>query len=174
MSYYPNSTFSVKTPSPSFINALNTLPHEVIDRTTNIGLGNTGTAIPTSYLVAGNVFISPTGVGNVYTLPTAAQILATFGQPLGVPNLQPNDVLIFHVINNGLWPAAVVTSTTGGDGSAVWCQPASATGVGSGGYTGALGLGHGTPVYIQITAVSPGNVTNGLIVSATGSYTIYS
>ena len=128
-------------------------------------VGPTGINIPPLYLAGPCISVTPSSVGQNYTLPTASQILQVFGRNLesGIPRFGPGTIMELQVINRGTYTCALVSNPTGGDGTAVLC------------YTGAYGLGTGvvplagypTHVYLEWIQVYGG--PNG----ATGYYSIY-
>lgn len=131
-------------------------------------LGNAAAAIPPSALVCDTIVVSPTGTNSVtYTLPTAAAILSSFGEELGVSKLAAGDLLKLRVVNRGITPAYISSAITGGDGTIVIALPAG-TGSTSPLYTGTVAaIGHSTSLTLEWLTVSSG--ANG----STGTFSIY-
>lgn len=128
-------------------------------------VGNTGAAIPLTFILGDTIVISPSTVNQTYTLPSASQILSEFGKSIdtGVPKLAAGDCLQLKIVNRGAFAGYILTSPTGGDGSALLAY----TG-GAAASTGAIAIsGKLTTMYLELTAV------NGGVNGATGAYTIY-
>jgi hypothetical protein len=183
MSYslLPNQSFSIK--QNTLLNRVNALPPSSVERAVQVNLGATGVAIPPTFIPGGYLFMSPfTGAtgpvvtvpnGQIYTLPTAATLLSELGEPLGVSQIVPGEVIVLTAVNRGTFPAYIVGST-GTDGTFVEV-PAPVI------LTGATGsvvpLGTGLRFAIEFTSVSPGSVNGnnniGTITLSTGAYTLY-
>jgi hypothetical protein len=149
-----------------------------LSRTTQFNLGASGSAIPVSSVLSGHVFVSPvtgasgpagfTGaIGQIYSLPTAAGLLASIGGKYGKSNVSSGNVLDFTIINKGTVPA-FITGSTGADSTFITVPPATA----NSGPTGAQPAGSVKNAHLEFTNVSSG-LLNGLITSPTGSYTLY-
>ena len=120
-------------------------------------LGPVSATIKPITLAAPCMSMVPISAAQVYTLPTAAQILQVFGRNLesGQSRLYAGTVMELQFMNRGAFPCEVSSNTTGGGGAAIVC----ATGDGYGGM--------GTKIFLEFTSVSSG--LNG----CTGDYVIY-
>ena len=166
----PPQYFGVRVPNP-VINS-NSLPALVTQRVNPVSLGNTAAAVPVNALFDSMFVVSPNGGSNAatgtnYTLPSASNLLAAFGAPLGQSKLGVGDCLLLRVNNKGTSPAYIVSNSSGGDGSAVIAYANGNTGSYSGQGTGSAGQGKTTLVTLEWLQVNSG--TNG----ATGLYTVY-
>jgi len=167
----PPQSFSVRNPVNSV--KINRAQPLVTRRVAPQNLGNVASAVPVSALVDNMFVVAPTGAsinapGVVFTLPSATNILAVFGEELGVSKLAAGDQLIFSVNNKGTSPAYVASNSSGGDGSAVIALPNGNTGAYSGQGTGTLtNVGHVTQFVLEWLQVNSGS--NG----ATGLYAVY-
>lgn len=143
---------------------------------TSVNLGNTGTAVPVSSILSGNVVITPTTANQTYTLPDCPTLLSTFGEVYGNPSLQAGNSLTFNVVNKGSQDAVIAASPTGSDNTQIVCS----TGTSIGNFTGAVPpIGKVTQVTIDITNVYPGQSQPEedeyarVYLNATGTYSIY-
>lgn len=137
----------------------------------NQNQGSVSALIPATALQGHTISLSPTGANQVFTLPTAAQILYEYGVGIDsqVPKLVVGSQHLIHFNNRGTSPAYLASSNTGGDGSALILNNAAAV---SSSYTGTVvPVGLSTPVYLEWLQVSPGSIGGN---GATGLYTIYS
>jgi len=167
----PPQYFGVRIPNP--VVRSNALPALVTERVNPLNAGAVATTIPVNFLLDSMFIVTPTGANNnapgvVYTLPTAANLLAAFGAPLGQSKLAAGDMLIFRVNNKGTSPAYIASNSVGGDGSAVIAYANGNTGSYSGQSTGTItNIGKCTDLTLEWLQVNSG--TNG----ATGLYTLY-
>jgi hypothetical protein len=120
-------------------------------------LGPVSVAIKPIALAAPCMSMAPASAAQVYTLPTAAQILQVFGRNMesGKSRMYAGTVMELQFMNRGAFPCTVSATAAGGDGSYITC----ATGDG---YSGM-----GTKIFLEFTSVSSG--LNG----CTGDYVIY-
>jgi hypothetical protein len=114
--------------------------------------------------------ISPTTANQTYTLPPANEILTEYGFNIttGQANLAVGNQIPLTVINQSAIAGYVLSSPTGGDGSAVIAYGSGVTGPGgSPAGTGTVFGSHATNFYLNVTAVNAS--TSGV----TGTYSIY-
>jgi hypothetical protein len=161
-------SFSVRTPIPPY--NPNRTPPLRSGVAIKDDLGAVSTAIPAPVLLGHTIVVSPTTLGQVYTLPSASSILYEFGRSndTGVPKTGVGNMLVLNVVNRGTVGALIATNAVGGDGTVLVAYNGGVPVGGGASYTGAaLPKGRITPLYLEWLQVSGG--VNG----ATGQYTIY-
>jgi hypothetical protein len=165
----PNLTFGVK--SQNSTHPSNKSPPLVTGTINAINLGAVSAPISSNVFNGHTLSCAPVTAGQVYTLPTAAQILSEYGINLdsGIPKLTAGAMHNIHIINKGTSSAFVASNPTGGDGSAIIAY--SPTGGSFNGLplsTGAtVPLGKLTNIYILWTNVASG--ASGY----SGSYSVF-
>jgi hypothetical protein len=160
--------FAVSNDSPN-INFAHSNPL-LTGRIIPAALGNTGTSIPPSALYSRAFVVSPSASNQSYTLPAANQIFTEYGFNItnGTAGLGAGNLIPFTVINNSTFPAYIVTSPTGGDGTGVVAYGSGVTGAGGAPGTGTLFSSHATNFYLNVTAISSS------VTGVTGTYSLVS
>lgn len=157
-----SQNFGLRTQVP--IKPINKLQTLVCGKVAKASLGNASAPVPLAAIQAHTFSVSPTGAGQVYTLPTASDLLSGFGKNIdtGIPKFVAGDAISFEVVNRGPFPCGLASNATGGDGTVVTCSTGS-----SSAFAGSAPVGKITRVHLEWTAV------NGGVNGATGTYTIY-
>ncbi len=177
----PPQNFGIKVPAP-FV-PFNRQPLATSVHVSPLSLGNTGAAIPLGCVASNTVVVSPSSASpnNVYTLPTAQQILAEYGEPLGATKLQAGDIIYLNIVNSGAFAAQIAagTGSTGAIALIAYSQNSVTGATNFNNYTGSIApLALGQTMGIQFTSVSQGNVnniggSNVAYAQATGTYSIF-
>ena len=165
---YTAGGFGITNDGPS-INFAHTNPL-LTGRIIPTALGNTGTAIPPSALYSKAFQVSPSTPNQSYVLPSASTIIYELGfnANAGTAGLSAGNLLPYTVINTSNFPAYIVSSPTGGDGTGIVAYGAGATGGFGPVGTGTLFSSKATSFLLNVTAV------NASTAGVTGTYSLVS